>query len=426
MYKTKSLFVLLFFSLTIIFSCNEKSDVGLSVIPKNRQLNLQITDTFTLNSYSQLMDSVSGSGGSKLLIGNYTDPIFGNTQAHSAVQFTKSGTSYLHDSIPADSVYIYLSYTEDEPRAYGDSTIEQTINVYRLTENLQHDSSYNATKPVGELHDNELMGSVTVSTAYNPDSLIRIKLDDSWADYLTKAEDSTVYEYGEDFRAYFNGVVLTTAGGADASIISLNLNSESLLKVYYHHESDADSAREALFPIDSYCARLNMFEHDYSGTPAQNQLQNPESHGDSLVYIQGMNGLRLKVDIPHLTQLIPEGNIAVHRAEIVLETAPEEQSGESIYPASPHMLISAVGPDGEYLLLQDYLNESGYGNVAYNDINQYRFDVAFYIQQILRGTATNNGFYIFTSAGSQKFYRTVIKGPQHSSPLRLILTYSHL
>lgn len=406
-------------------ACTQDSNIGLNLLPENSQIDHLITDTVTLKSYTQNMDTIAGSRVSKLLIGKLADPIFGITEAATAVQVSLGSFRNFSDTIMADSVYLHLAYNNTDLRAYGDSTVNQTVNVYRMRENLQYDSIYYADTDPNSLHENELMGTTQFRTADNLDSLLRIRLDDSWADFFMHAEDSSVYDYGEDFRRYFNGFVISAdESSPEASVVSLTLNTYSRLKVYYHTPTDPDSAREANFPINDFCARLNMFKHDYNGSPIEPVINSEEQH--SHTYIQGMNGLIMQISIPYIDKMQENGNIAVYNAELLVETSDETVSLENIYPPVPQMIITAIDNEGNYSALTEYSSDTGYKSIKINDSGQYRFNISSYIQNILQGNRDNNGLYIYPASSSQNFYRSVVNSPENENPMKLIITYSVL
>lgn len=406
------------------FACNKDSDIGLGLLPEDSQLKHLTTDTISLETITKKMDTIAGSRVSKLLIGKYTDPVFGVSEAATAVQITLGDYRNFSDTLMADSVYLNLSYNNTDLRAYGDSTVLQTVNVYRMRKNLKYDSIYYTNTEPESLHNGELMGSTSFKTDGNPDSILRIKLDNSWADFFMHAEDSAVYEFGEDFRNYFNGFVLTTDDNPNASIVSLTLNTESRMKVYYHHPSDPDSAREANFPINEFCARLNMFSHDYTGTPAETAMGNDEEQ--TFAYLQGMNGLITHIKTPFLENMREAGNIAIFKAELIAETAEENVSLHNSYPRVPRLTATGANEDGSFFALPEYSAEAGYQSIGISETGQYRFNITSYTQKIISGTWENNGLYIYPASSSQSFYRSVINGAKNDKPIKLIITYSEL
>jgi hypothetical protein len=136
-------------------------------------------------------------------------------------------------------------------------------------------------------------------------------------------------------------------------------------------------------------------------------------------------GLRAKIVIPNLEDLKNLGDIEIYRAELVIKTAPAYLSYQSQYAPIEKMLLTGCGEDNQYYLLPEYLNLPTYNYVSI-DNNEYRFEMAGYIRDILDGKAVNNGLYLFPYTGSENFGRSVITTGNHSNKMKLIITYLKL
>ncbi len=425
MTKNKIFIGLLFTAIISFFSCVDKSNVGMGVLPEDALLKHTVSDTITLKTYTVLPTKMGGSGISHLLLGKITDPVFGVTEASTAVQVTVGTFKNFSDSLIADSVYLNLAYNNGGLSSYGDSMVTQTVAVYRMRKNILSDSIYYSNRNPSELHNNELLGTATLCSGTSTDSIFRIKLNDDLADFFLHPEDPDVYKYGDDFRAFFNGFVLQTEQeNRDAAIVSFTLNKNSAMKVYYHWESDADSAREVVFPITKYCGRLNMFGHEYTNASVRPFID--DENANEYSFIQGMNGLQMKIELPFIKDLKKLGNVAIYKAEIVLEPANNENFGEENYPSSPSLIITSKDENGEYLAIPEYASENIYRGVELSEANQYRFDIGSYIYKVLNNTWKNEGLYVYGASDSQNFHRSVICGSAHENRAKLIITYSIL
>ena len=61
-----------------------------------------------------------------------------------------------------------------------------------------------------------------------------------------------------------------------------------------------------------------MFSHEFDAPGFLPDLDNPEAKQDSVVYMQGIGGLKVHIKIPELDQLKENGLWGVNRAELVL------------------------------------------------------------------------------------------------------------
>ena len=130
-------FLLLF--LTLFTSCqtdNLDGDfvVGSDYLSVNNKVLL--IDTLTVNVSTINFDSLVTSNQSRILIGNYTDPILGKVKSESYFELTpltyNLGSSSDTETInyAFDSIAMILKY---DRYYYGDTTKVQTINIHQLT-----------------------------------------------------------------------------------------------------------------------------------------------------------------------------------------------------------------------------------------------------------------------------------------------------
>ena len=416
--------------LILSFSCNEITDVGYDILPDKDKLNLKVTDTLTIDVHTYLMDTIAVDKVPSVLLGQYSDPYTGTSNAGFVMQFTMAGYPVFSDSLIADSVVLTLPYTSASQKSYGDTTAQQLIAVYELTKALRVDTSYYSTLNPAELHAGELLGTHTFTPFPATDTIngkvnrMHITLSAELAEKFLRA-DGNVFASGDNFRDFFKGVYVKSVEG-DA-IVKYDVNENTLLTVCYHYPSSDTTARYWEATANSnHCARFNLFEHDYSQTSFYDKLNDDNMPEDSVAYIQAMGGLRLKVNIPYIDELSKLGNISIYRAELIIKAVPKEYSLEWSYPAIDNLIITGVGTDSEYFLLPEYISDNQYLAVSYSDDNEYHFDIGYHVKNIIDGVIENNGFYIFSSAGSFNLGRSIVTTGSNSDNIKLVVTYVDL
>lgn len=117
--------------------------------------------------------------------------------------------------------------------------------------------------------------------------------------------------------------------------------------------------------------------------------------------------------------------IAINKAELVVTLEPGSTSSLA---ASSSLNFARVDSSGNLLFTADQITETAnFGGTLSN--NTYRFNIARYIQQLINGDITNDGFYLLPSFSGTSAYREVIGGGANASPslkLKLQLTYTKL
>ena len=125
----------------LLTSCTKDEDsfpVGEDWI--NLDTQVFYIDTLTVKTSTFKFDSIAVSSTSRLLIGAYTDPVFGLTTSKTYAQITNS-TYTLSSSAVYDSVALILNY---DTYFYNDTIPVQKINVYELLNDVEPDEDANS------------------------------------------------------------------------------------------------------------------------------------------------------------------------------------------------------------------------------------------------------------------------------------------
>lgn len=440
-FRLQLLLVLPLLTVIILTACNKKPEqIGLGIIPDIDRANLFFTDTISISAYSLREDSIRTDEPSNNLLGSIYDPVFGTTTAGFYAQFALSTNGHDFGSNPQlDSLVLQLAYSG----YYGDTTTDQRIRVYEISEQLFYDSSYYSrrltpydptdyadynlkVRPVSPF----ITGSDTIAPAF------RVRLSDlspNLGNKILQASEENL-ESTAKFQEYFKGLFVTAdhvnAGGA---IAYLNLPSNLSRMTIYYRNDDQDSLRYELFLTGS-TARYNYFDHqDYQNASTefrQQVLEADTSLGKTKLYVQSMDGVKTFIRFPNLGAFAATlgKKVVVNEAKLIF------QGAESItsFEAPPQLaLVSGTENQGKYRVLADQLEGDNYfGGTYKKSVNAYEFRLTRYVQDaILDGQAQPNyGLYVFVSGASAIADRMVLNGIQPESdtlkPFRLQLIYS--
>jgi len=401
------------------FACNDATDVGLGLIPNDDLISMSIDSTLEIEAYTYRIDSTKTSSSAYAIIGSYIDPIFGSVRSSFVTQ-TKIGEATDFSNAVLDSIVLYLRYKTNAPFAYGNTLNVHNLYVYEIGYNFI-DSTYYSNFNSALIAKNNILATSRFSYANRiNDSILSIKLS---YDYGQRIISSSSVWTDANFNNYFNGIwIKTDDTPEDAAITLFDINSEDTKVTLYYKNSSANSLSYD-FLIGATCLKMNLFNHTYNN----NILANINNHEqvDTVVYVQGLQGLKSKILIPELDNLKAEGDWAVNRAELILTAADESYTFEAGYPAPTHLSILGVGDDGQMIYLAQYLTSDSYLGTNYLG-NKYKFDITYRVQQILSGEVNNNGFYILTQNTYSNPSRIVLGGTNHKNKMKLILTLTKI
>jgi len=307
----------------------------------NDQLDVRtrmgMIDTFTVKSYTVMLDSVPTSGvptsGWKLLnnpavvVGNYHDEEFGTISASSFFRVllpsrvtSSTGTrSYaINENAVFDSIRLYMVYNKYYE---GDTTLPFTINLHRLTDRLKPNTD-------GYFYNNdsipampEIIGSKIFRPSPNSGDTVWITLEvDLGADLFEKMKDNqTVVIENDYFQDFFKGFMVRYDESNNA-IIGFNFptgeSGQNLpaMRIYYHYFEYTTVKRFIDFraqavddvnPLDPIQLQFNRFtlRNRRINFPLDQGTKLSVSHTGNRSYVHAGLGIVTRLEIPYLKNL---------------------------------------------------------------------------------------------------------------------------
>ncbi len=410
----------------LIQGCKEPDAVGLDVLPDSDRLDMVFTDTITLQTKTVREDSLRTDELTLQLLGSISDPVFGQHEAAIFSQVVLEGIPSFSGAAQADSLVLSILYSG----YYGDTNYSQTLQVYRLTEDLFTDSAYYSTdafsfdpSPIAtHIHTPRPNTPVVVGTD-TVSARMRIRLNQTLADSILALEGQQAITSNSNWVDYFKGIHLVTnpvAAGTAGNLSYLNFTGSKMI-LYYRDTSG--TAKTYSFSLAA--ARSTRFSHDYTGSPVALQLSD-SSALDSLCYVQALSGVKSKVSLPFLKHLTDSGSIIINKAELEISV---QANGTETYAPPSQLLLLAINEKGEPYFPDDYFEQiSGYYGGGYDsETKRYKFNIARQLQKYLDGRAGNYGFYIVPSGSSIQGNRAVLGSPLNASyPMKLKLYYTKI
>ena len=444
----RSSFVFFLFTVIIGFwiSCSDSTPIGSGLLA-DQDLELVFDDDFeiiakTVITGPTITFTSQNNPINTHLIGQLNDPTFGFSEASYYVQFRYFNTVLPdYTDVEVDSGVLMLEI--DTTIFYGSRASQLNFEVFRLRDDIIDLDTITSDQvfaidpnPIGVLngyrpserrsfsfYEPSLRDTLTLS------DVIRIPLDLSFVQEIVDAPINETTA-ADDLLAQFNGFYVR-ASTDESVIMGFNVggNSEnSVFSLYYTPTDTVSTSFNYLVGFD----RPVRFDHDYSGTEIIDILNEPVQGNDPL-YIQGMNGVDVELDLSDITKL--DDNTLLNHAELELTLATEVLGDTTSFAPAMELGLYKTSSNGELIEVEDLeISERTGGRVILFDgvlqnegvIQTYSINFSAHIKDILNGSEDGLVYLSIFDKGNDPS-RTIIYGPQHDTyPLQLKLTYTKL
>ncbi|MGB1216880.1 MAG: DUF4270 family protein, partial [Saprospiraceae bacterium] len=420
------------------------------------------SDTTTIRATTVTKESeivytdISANQPTNYLFGKVDSPIFGIAESsiYSEIRmisgFNSSSQGSIFDSLAVatfDSLVLSLEY--DSVRTYGDTLLPQSLEIFRLSENMDNDATYYSDQdfttfatPIGSIsnflpHPKQPYDLIEPKDVSEFDTTsvrtLRIPLDPALGMEIMNY-DSTTFANSENFLTMFNGIKIVP-NSSNETLLGFTLNSvQTYMKLYYQLNGESKSIR---FVIDGLSTKFNHFDHDYTGSLAESYIDD-SLQGENLIFSQGMSGLRTKIEFPYIQNL---GDVAINKAELELIHAFDVPMNDTeLYEEPVRLVLSYENEDGETKYITDFNAALSVGDLSYfggdqteeddngTYIKKYRMNLSSYIQDVIEnsdGDLTNDAIYVDVYLKNQFANWGVFYGTQHPQyRAKLNLTYT--
>lgn len=422
---------MLFFALTIL-SCGTDTDAGEFVVGSDYlALNNKVIliDTVTVDMATINFDSLVTSNQSRILIGNYDDPIYGKVKSNSYFQLSSnsytlnsSGSDTDAPNYVFDSISMILKY---DNYYYGDTTKVQTFDIHRLTQkvkpNTDNDnvSFYNNSTLS---YSDEVLGTISYKPRPTEKDSINIKMSDEFGAALFQKLKKREITGLDSFTEYLKGLVLVPSTGNSSSVIGFNVTTSKVRMYYSKYQADTEETPYILdFLISDAAKQFNSISLDKTGTLIQN-LPVSSSKLSSLLtnnegFIQSGTGVACRIDFPNIKQLsyISEKG-AIVDAELILKPVNNTYSKEypladslKVYVADNLNRISAPLVNSAETTVYGILNKK---SDEFNENVGYTISVGSFLQKEMLKQSDSRSSLILTLPGISKAVNRIVLGDQ--------------
>jgi hypothetical protein len=418
--------LMLCIGLTIV-SCGTDSDTGEFVVGSDYLAvnnKVILIDTLTVEMSTINFDSLVTSNQSRILAGNYDDPLFGKVKSNSYFQLASDSYSLVSTTDTETANYVFDSISmilKYDNYYYGDTTKVQTFDIHRLIQkvkpNTDDDSFYNNSSLS---YSSESLGTISYKPRPLEKDSINIKMDAAFGEALFQKLKKREITDLDSFKEYLKGLVLVPTTTNSSSVIGFNLSSK--MRLYYSkYLGDAENSFIKDFTITDATKQFNAISLDKSGTLIQN-LPASDSKLSSLLtnnqgYIQSGTGVACRVDFPNIKQLkyISDSG-AIVDAQLVLKPVNNSYSEEyplpdslRVYVADKLNRISGTLNTATGVALYATLNK---GSDEFNENVGYSLSVGNFLQKEMLKQSDSRSSLVFVLPTISKAVNRLVLGDQ--------------
>ncbi|WP_380932306.1 DUF4270 family protein [Sphingobacterium suaedae] len=407
-------------------------------------------DSFTVNTSTVQLTHMPSAATGTLLVGKATVPNAGEVMASS---YFRIGFSNVANDIPAAAVFDSLNLVLKPNRAryyFGDTTQIQTIHVHRVTQALETKtptpSFPNQPLPVyvtgasifsGQQfnYDNTPLGSLTFRPRVSSVDTLSIKLSQALGQNLfdlIKSGDVRVSS-NENFQNYFKGMALVPEAGNSAVF---GFTDTLQVKINYSYLGADGNKRTAAkeLNITDRTYQYNHISYDRAGTAFESlSTTTPEIKTTAtagLTYVQSGTGVVAKLSFPSLKEFLQDENIAINKAELVIESA---SNMNSVYGIPGSLMLFVANPEGIPTSFLTTPYGTGVQQAAYVPSGQvtgngtYTFNMIVYLKNVKSTSVYDNtSLYVAdVSSGLFNTFNTAFFATENGKPkIKLNILYT--
>lgn len=358
--------------------------------------NLLIEDC-TVALETHLSDSSVTSGLSRVFEGKYNSPDFGKITAHSYFNFNPPGfneSEFGSDAtvtVKFDSISLILRY---DTFAYGDTTLTQTINIYKLKQVIELDYKSQLYTTSSVTADETPWVTCQFNRPeehWDNDSTLEIRLPDEFGLALISLmhAQSDLLDSYENFLTYFKGIKLSPGIDDNAAVNSFVINSEyPVIRLHYTTIGAVTTKENKIDMTVNTSTAFSQVEADRSNTilhslSYSNPLTSEETNHK--VHLQGITGLYAKLSFPDLNEILKLGSQIIISSAI-LYVYPISGTYNDFIPLPANLTLNYLNEEGKAIDIYIDPNTTSVQSGAliqdkiYGKNTYYAFDVTSYLQ----------------------------------------------
>lgn len=430
-FYTKQSFLLPFFLLPLALmffgACSEKeTDLGIELQDPATFYDGKCDTAYGV-ACTVFDDSLVTSGWSSLLLGCYSDDVFGQSEAILYTQVCSpndEGVAF-DQYCRIDSVVLSLAISEiygsiPSSKGYRDLHFE----VYQLAEGLMTDSTYYADDELAV--SSHCLFNGVVRQEETDTMVVDLKLNNSIISLL----DNKTYATADDFKDAMKGLRIRLVNDGTPQMATVNLAAAATrMTVYYAYQNEEESIyRTYEFAIGHTVTHFNQYKNHYTGLLSTFNSNHADSlNGNRYLYLSPMGGTNVKLNFNDFIQQFKAAHpyAVIHYAELLLPVSdiamnekPAQIAALKYYSNGTVVNI----PD-----MYDAYTYQGFDGTYDADKGYYRLRITQHLQQLIRN-GVDYGTLLILNGRRSSAAHTVLNGYDanvtSNNPVRIQFIYS--
>lgn len=409
-YTKAFIFIILVLVLPFVFACKkDKNILGSDVQSKDDVLNAQFSDTSTIYAHTVAIDSIASLNDNIKFLGSNQDPVFGRTDVSlytkCALPNNITNVSFGED---ANLVNAEIRLAIRSLDFHGDYSTPLTYHVYEMNTNINADKFY-FTNNNSYVNYNNLLGTFT-GTFSNVDGtlVIAIPINSTYAKSILNNPqyllNNTVFQ--STFKGFYITCASSNLNPTSTQGVIAKFDLESALSgfyLYYQNGTYSPTKETKNFKFTfsgSNVVRFNEIKHKFNDGATNlltAQLQGDTAKGAEALYLKGLGGLKVKIKIPYLLNFVSKNKVSINRAELRIKADVVKNGSDIKYPAPAKLALLGIDSTGKEIFTYDQTNTidfAKYGGTYDYTNNEYVFNIARDVQNIMNGKKKNYGYYL--------------------------------
>jgi hypothetical protein len=421
----------------LINACEEDpSKIGSKLLPGSDYVLIKSTDTMSVRSYTMYTDSIPSDNPAISYLGSLNDPYFGTTIAEFVSQIRPVDSLTTENYLAVDSVKLYLRLLT----VSGDTTADHYLKFSEISQQIYTTSKYYSNQIVPLTGKNWTVALPTLRA--DTINEIVVKIDTSFGSYLTREKSMVFINNNKpDFRSYFKGLYFQIISTGSPIFTSLSVTSPGFtgisynyFTVYMHDENASSKSYDFRLDAKASNAAYNLFGHDFNTAEPGKKIQHiNDMYPDTLSYLQKLNGVFTKIDIPYLKLLKNDPlmkNIAVNKARLIIPFVTETPNPVYLKTIPSIVYLRYLTSKGTKYIVRDADVDRGPGAIFYDGrpdtttAFSYNINIATYLQDYLDDTSDSITTDLELFLLPTSTYNAVLRANKSNKPVKFELTYT--